>query len=99
MATRLIDPDEILDFALDWSSFLEDAGSPTARIANSRWFVDPASGSPNLPQLAGGSIGEASTAVFVSGCERGEIYLLTNRVVTELGRTAERAITVRYEDK
>ena len=99
MATQLIDPDEILDFALDWSSFLDGSGSPTDQITGSSWFVDPASGAPNLPQLNGGSFAPSSTAVFLSGCERGQIYLLTNRVDTVRGQTAERSITVRCEDR
>jgi hypothetical protein len=40
-----------------------------------------------------------STTVFVSNAVYGQVYQLTNRIVTAAGRTAERSITLQCEHR
>ncbi|RMD64394.1 MAG: hypothetical protein D6826_02500 [Alphaproteobacteria bacterium] len=94
MPYRLIDPDETLDFACDWSAFLADSGSPGDDIATSTWSIVPAG-----PGLANDSRSGAVTTVFVSAAQMGQVYRLTNRVTTALGRTAERSWILRCENR
>ncbi|MFQ5774188.1 MAG: hypothetical protein ACE5GS_06710 [Kiloniellaceae bacterium] len=94
MPYRLIDPDETLDYACDWTPFLADAGSPGDTIQTSAWSVVPAG-----PVLSNQNLGGAVTTVFVSGAQAGQVYRLTNRIVTAQGRTAERSWTLRCENR
>ena len=89
MAFLLIDPDETLDYVMDWSSWL---GADT--IDTSSWAV-----SPTGPALSGESNTATTATVFVSGATPGEVYALTSRVVTAGGRTAERSISLRCDSR
>ncbi len=93
MPYRLIDPDETLDYACDWSAFLED-GSPTDVIQASAWSITPAG-----PTLSGERLDGAVASVFVAGALAGRVYRLSNRVTTLQGRTAERSITLRCANR
>ncbi len=94
MPYLLIDPDETLDYSCDWAAFLEDPGSPTDAIQISTWSIAPAG-----PALSGEVTTGAVATVFVSGAALGEIYRLTNRIVTLQGRTAERSMSLRCENR
>ena len=94
MPYLLIDPDETLDYSCDWAAFLDDAGSPADAIQTSTWSVTPAG-----PTLSGEAITGAVATVFVSGAALGEIYRLTNRIATLQGRTAERSMSLRCENR
>ena len=65
----------ILDYGLDWSSFLDSA--PGDSIASSAW-------SPNHPQLiaANATIDGAITSVFLSGGSPGNWYSIDNTITT-----------------
>ena len=93
MPYRLIDPDEKLDYSCDWSTFLDDGGSPSDTITTSTWSITDA-GSP-VPTLSGETNTTNSATVFVKGCTLFEVYRLSNKIVTAQGRTAERTITLR----
>ncbi len=97
MPYRLIDPDEKLDYSCDWSTFLDDGGSPSDTIATSSWSITDA-GSP-APVLSGQTNTTNSATTFVAGCTLGEVYRLSNKIVTAQGRTAERTITLRCEQR
>lgn len=100
MPYLLIDPQETLDYTFDWSSFLDDTGSPSDTIGSSSWAISPQeAGSPSEPVLASESNTTITATVFVSNCAAGGIYQLTNAVVTAQGRTAERSITLRCEQR
>ena len=75
--------DEVLDYAVDWSAWL---GVDT--IATSTWSV--ASG------LTVNSESETTTlaTVWLSGGTNNTIYLVTNKIVTVGGRTAERSFNI-----
>ncbi len=94
MPYRLIDPDETLDYSCDWTDFLEDAGSPTDAIQTSTWSVTPSG-----PTLSGERLDGKTASVFVSGAVLGRVHRLSNRVVTLQGRTAERSVTLRCENR
>ena len=94
MPYRLIDPDETLDYACDWSTFLADGGSPPDTIQTSVWNAEPAG-----PVLSNASQTGAVTTVFFAGAQAGQIYRLSNRVTTALGRIAERSWTLRCESR
>jgi len=94
MPYQLIDPDETLDYTFNWSAFLAEAGSPADTIQSANWFVTPPG--PLLSNQAN----DASTATtFISGAAQGQVYVLTNRVVTAAGRTAERSVTLACENR
>ncbi len=94
MPYRLIDPDETLDYSCDWTDFLEDAGSPTDAVQTSTWSVTPSG-----PTLSGERLDGKTASVFASGAVLGRVYRLSNRVVTLQGRTAERSVTLRCENR
>jgi hypothetical protein len=94
MPYRLIDPDETLDYACDWSAFLADGGSPADTIQTSVWTVEPTG-----PILSGATQSGAVTSVFVAGAQAGQVYRLSNKVTTALGRIAERSWTLRCESR
>jgi hypothetical protein len=83
------DPDAVLDYAVDWSSWL---GEDT--IESSTW--ESPSGIVKDSDSHDGTV----VRVWVSGGERvGATYALTNRIVTAGGRTDERTIYVTVEEK
>ncbi len=100
MPYLLIDPQETLDYSFDWSQFLDEVGSPGDTINASFWAVTPlGSGSPTEPILSNQSNTATTATVFVSNCAAGGVYQLTNTVTTAQGRTAERSIALRCEQR
>ncbi len=100
MPYLLIDPQEILDYTFDWSNFLDGEGSPSDAISSSTWAISPMeAGSPSEPVLASESNTATTATVYVSNCAAAGVYQLTNAVVTAQGRTAERSITLRCEQR
>ncbi len=96
----LIDPQEKLDYTCDWSTFLDDGGSPSDTISASSWEIAPLNaGSPTEPVLSGEISTTNSTTVFVANCRAGEIYHLSNRVETAAGRIAERSVILRCDHR
>jgi len=93
MSYQLIDPEEALDYAFNWSAFLAAVGSPVDSILNSSWHVAPAG-----PELSNPVSEGAVTSTFISGATLGQVYVLTNRVVTAAGRTAEKSVTLACEN-
>lgn len=94
VASRLHDPGEKLDYALDWGDFLDDSGSPSDTIISSTWTVDPLHSAVS-PNLTAPTFSTRITVVFVDSPVLGQIYLLTNQITTNGGRRAERSITIR----
>ena len=92
MAYLVIVPGEVLDYTCDWSSFLEETGSPSDAITSSSWDVVPG-GSPGL-EVQSNTFTSATTTAFVAGGVVREIYELVNTIVTSIGRTGKRSITL-----
>ena len=95
----LIDPGANVDYTMNWEDFFEDSGSPTDSISTSTWSVTPQEGSPLVPTLSNDSNTATTTTTFIADCQVGVLYQLTNRIVTTLGRTDERSITLRCEQR
>jgi hypothetical protein len=78
------DPDEVLDYGLDWAGRLNDGDT----IKTSNWI--------DRGQL--GLFLEwhhpTDTRVWVKGGEAGKTYFVTNRVVTNVGRVMDQTVTI-----
>lgn len=82
------DPDAVLDYDADWTTWL---GTDT--ILTSSWTITPTG------QLAvqSDSINAAAkiTKVWLSGGAAGSTYLVRNRITTVVGRTEDRSFNIR----
>ncbi len=93
MSYRLIDPDEKLDFTVDWSDWLDAgvlvSGTPT-------WAISPTG--PTLSDQVGTT---TTSTIFVSLATLGVTYLLSCKMITDAAtpQTAERTITLRCEQR
>lgn len=99
MPYQLIVESADLDYTCDWQAYLEDNGSPGDSISTAVWSITPQEGSPETPALSGASQTATTATVFVSGCQRGQVYRLINRITTAQGRTDERTITLLCENR
>jgi hypothetical protein len=84
------DPDAILDYSVDWSSWL--AGD---EISSSEWLLEEGT----AIEKASDSKTATKTTVWLRGGNAGTTYLVTNRIVTVAGRTDDRSISVKVEDR
>lgn len=82
------DPDEVLDYQVDWTSWL---GSDT--ITTSTWAV------PTGITRASHTNTTKTATVWLSGGTAGTSYELQNKIVTASGRTAERTIRILVKQK
>ena len=93
MSFRLIDPDEKLDFTVDFSDWLDTGviidGTPT-------WTI-----SPTGPTIGDQSNTTTAATIFVSAATLSVVYLLSCKIVTDAAtpQTAERSITLRCETR
>lgn len=78
------DPEAVLDYQLDWSSWLP-AGDT---IATSTWVV-PVGITKNSDTKDA-----TTTTIWLSGGTEGTLYQLVNRVVTTEGRTEDQTVVV-----
>lgn len=88
MTPHLKDPDATLDYAVDWTAWLEDGDS----IAASEWIVTGLTGTRQA--LVG-----ATATIWLSGGEPWQTYLVTNRVTTAAGRIDDRTLRIRVIDR
>ncbi len=84
------DPDAILDYSVDWSLWL--AGD---EISTSEWLLEEGA---ILEQVIASNT-TAKATVWLRGGQAGTTYLVTNRIVTVGGRTDDRTISVKVEDR
>ncbi len=84
------DPDAVLDYSVDWSAWL--AGD---QIATSSWLLEEGA----LLEVVSDAKTMTKTTVWLRGGQKGTTYLVTNRIVTMGGRTDDRTITVKVEDR
>lgn len=84
MGVFLKDPDAVLDYGLDWSSWLSDGET----ISASNWTVPT-----GLTKDSQSSTG-TDTTVWLSGGTVGLSYEVTNRISTNQGRTDDRTIQI-----
>lgn len=82
------DPDAVLDFRINWAEWL---GSDA--ISTSTWIADA-----GVTVEAHSATGKVTT-VWLSGGLHGRRYHVTNRIVTEGGRTDDRTIMLSVENR
>jgi hypothetical protein len=84
------DPDEVLDYVIDWSARLAISDA----ISSSSW--------PDFPSgitKDSDTFDDATTTIWLSGGTSGESYKLTNRIVTSGGRTMEETVKLPVKSK
>ena len=84
------DPDAVLDYSVDWSAWL--AGD---EISSSEWLLDQGAEIEKVTD----TMTATTTTIWLRGGDAGTTYLVTNRIVTAGGRTDDRTITVKVEDR
>lgn len=85
MKEYIKDPDATLDYSGDWTAWL--AGDT---IQISTWLIDPTGSLTEANATATDSV----TTVWLSGGDTNVTYLVTNRIVTNGGRTDDRTFKV-----
>ena len=86
------DPESVIDFTINWAATLAES-SPSDEISTSAWTADQAMVVDSDTNTT------TTTTVWVSGGTRWKYANLVNTVVTTAGRTYERTITVKLQDK
>lgn len=82
------DPDEVLDYSIDWSSWLNTGDSVSSAV----WVVE--AGLTKDSDSINGSI----TSVIVSGGTSGQDYKATCTMTTTNGLVGERCLTIPVKD-
>jgi hypothetical protein len=97
------DPDETLDYSIDWSRFL---GSAT--ISSFTWFVDDASGvktqlsngsTVNGVQLVSSSNTNTVVTAHIGSGTNNQLYKFTCRITDTNGLVVERSVRLRVRNK
>ena len=84
------DPDEVLDYTLDWSDWLPNGDVITSATAT---------GEAGLTVGATVSFTTTTTTVWLSGGTAGSEYDVSVHVVTTGGREGDRSITLQIKEK
>jgi hypothetical protein len=84
------DPDDILDYYVDWSNALDEEGDT---ISSSTWII-PTGITKNSDTKA-----DLVSAIWLSGGTIGQRYSLTNRIVTSGGRTMDQTVKIKIKAK
>ncbi len=88
------DPDAVLDFEVDWSSWLESGET----ISSSTWVV-PAGITEVNDATHPTSNTSTSATIWLSGGAGGTLYQVTNRITTSSNRTDDRSILVSVAER
>ena len=97
------DPDELLDYSIDWSRFIG-----TATISSAVWYVEDSAGVKTL--IAAGAvvngiqnvsqtISSAITTINISLGTNNTEYKFTCRITDSTGSIAERAVRLRIKEQ
>ena len=87
------DPDDVLDYTLDWSLRLVTGDDITTSV----WFTDSAT-SPGLEMDSDTFDGNSAT-VWLSGGIPGTTYIVTNRVTTNAARIMDQSVKLKVKEK
>ena len=93
MAIFLKDPEATLDYAVDWSAGYFDGQT----ISTSAWAVAPLADDGVV--VASQLIDGGRTVALLAGGRPGETYRITNSVTLSDGRSDERILLLRVEDR
>ena len=94
MSLLLKDPAAVLDYTIDWGAEYLAAGD---MLASSEWSVTP--DEPGGVSIAGSDFGASTSTAKAAGGIAGHLYNLVNRITTGSGRTDERSIVIRVENR
>jgi hypothetical protein len=83
------DPDEVLDYNIDWSKRLVTGDT----ISTSTWFVPDGLTNEEEDKTT------TETTVWLSGGTLAQNYSVLNRVVTVEGRTMDQTVTLKIKTK
>lgn len=83
------DPNDVVDYTIDWSRYLSRIGDT---ILVSAWIV------PLGIVMQTETNNPTSTTIWLSGGTTGSLYELTNRINTVGGRQLDKTITIRVRD-
>lgn len=90
------DPDAVLDYHFDWNSWLPNGD----QIISSQFIV---AGGITVGNGSNGAPGPTNTTtnttIWLLGGSPGQPYTVTNRIVTSQGRTDDRTITIRVQQR
>lgn len=89
MSVFVKDPNATLDFACDWSAWLQEDET----IVTSEWLP------PDGITAATESVTGGKAIVWLSGGTVGESYQVTNRITTSAGRIDDRTMTIRVRQR
>ncbi|MEN6535643.1 MAG: hypothetical protein ABFD89_18410 [Bryobacteraceae bacterium] len=98
------DPDEILDYDIDWTSRLYSKAE-LASVAAGETVIPADSISTSTFTLPLGIVANSTsnttttTKVWISGGTEGQSYLVENRIVTAGGRTMDQTVKLRIKSK
>lgn len=88
------DPDEVLDYQIDWTERLNGD-----TISTSAWTISAADeASPTLTEDSN-DIVSGNTVIWLSSGTIGIRYSLTNRITTAAGRTMDQTVYLRVKSK
>ncbi len=93
MAIFIKDPAAAIDYAIDWAAGYLDGQI----IAGSTWAVLP--DDPGAVTVTATLTAPTRTGATLSGGLRGTVYRVVNRVSFSDGRTDERTLDLRVEDR
>ena len=93
-------PDETKDFTIDW---FQDIGSDVIPSSgNSTWSVTPAGITVSNTSIgtspSTGATAGTLTAMFVAGGVVGQVYYVSNKIITTAGRTLTKVFRLLVED-
>ena len=81
------DPQEVLDYQIDWSDWLD-----TDTISTSAWVVQTGITKDSSSNTT------TTATVWLSGGTNGSRYVITNTITTSDGRTAERSFIIKVSE-
>jgi hypothetical protein len=87
------DPDDVVDFALNWATHLADLGDGSDTIDTSTWSIETANSGLAIETDA---FTDTTTTVWLSGgLDNYREYDVRNRIVTAGGRTLDQVIIIK----
>jgi len=83
------DPDAVLDFGIDWTEWLEDNELITVHAITAEVGITVDSNSET----------DGVVTIWLSGGTAGTAYNIACKITTDAGRTEERSILIRCEER
>ena len=88
IAVFIKDPNAVLDYALDWTKWLEGD-----TLVSGTWTIDAG------PTIASQNVSAGIVTMWLSGGVDGVSYAAVCRVVTTGGRTEDRTISIQVRER